>query len=227
MLSETSYASRMINHAVFAALALTPVAALAADRVCAPSSMLKVVTAMDVPGAPNGHFGKVPKTVYRAGERYGRVEEALNPSSGLQLLVVVSEPDMWIADLASGRGNYHKDPGPTYYFRSRIFGDPAIQSRLINSLEFGCEIDWLLQAGATATRGKHPELGEVDGYTYTEGSEVLKLFAKSQVPQRLELHRNGALYAAIRYLEYMPGLDSKPALFSRPTGIVFAGEGSK
>ena len=77
----------MINHAVFAVLALTPVAALAADRVCAPSSMLKVVTAMDVPGAPNRHFGKVPKTVYRTGERYGRVEEALNPSSGLQILV--------------------------------------------------------------------------------------------------------------------------------------------
>ena len=164
----------MIRLALFgAALVSAPLAAIAFDHVCAPDSMIKVVAALDVPGAPSDHFVRVPKTLYRSGERCGRVEEAPNPVTGTHLLVVVAEPDVWIADLTSRRGNYEKDQGPTYYFRARIFGDPSIRSSFIYTLEFGCEREWLLKAGAKLTKRSHPELGSVDEIRFSEGTETV------------------------------------------------------
>jgi len=218
------YASTMNLRAVFVALAAIPISASAVDRVCAPTSMLKVVTALDVPGAPKDHFVRKPKTLYRQGERFGRVEESRNTETGLHLLVVTSEPDMWVADLASKRGNYQKDAGPTYYFRAVIFGDPNIRSRFINSLEFGCESEWLSEVGATKTSLNHADLGAVERFVYTEGHESLSLFLRRGTPTRLELHRNGALYVAVRYLQYSPDLPFQPSLFTQPFGIAFNGE---
>ena len=218
----------MIRSALFgAALASAPLAAIAADRVCAPDSMIQVVAALDVPGAPSDHFVRVPKTLYRFGERYGRVEEARNPVTGVHLLIVVSEPDVWIADLAGRRGSYEKDMGPTYYFRARIFGDPSIRSSFINTLEFGCEWEWLLRAGAKSTKRNHPVLGSVDEITYSEGTETVILFAKDRVPRRIELNRDGKLYLGVQYHSYTSGLRFDPSLFTRPSDILFVGEASK
>lgn len=218
----------MIRLALFgAALVSAPLAAIAVDRVCAPDSMIKVVAALDVPGAPSDHFVRVPKTLYRYGERYGRVEEAPNPVTGTHLLVVVAEPDVWIADLAGRRGNYEKDPGPTYYFRARIFGDPSIRSSFINTLEFGCEREWLLKAGAKLTKRSHPELGSVDEIRYSEGTETVILFTKDRIPQRIEFNRDGKLYLGVQYHNYTSGLRFDPSLFARPSDITFVGEASK
>lgn len=214
----------MIQRIAFAALAAIPLGAPAADRVCAPAAMLKAVTAWDVPGAPKDHFVRAPKTLYRQGERFGRVEEAQNAETGLHLLVVVSEPDLWVADLVTKRGNYQKDPGPSYNFRALVFGDPNIQSRFINSLEFGCEAAWLAEAGATRSSVNHASLGAVEQLAYTEGSESLSLFLRSGGPARLELMRNGSLYVAVQYLQYSAGLPFQPDLFTRPIDIVFDGE---
>lgn len=217
----------MILRTALVVAAALPAFVFAAERVCAPTSMLKVVTALDVPGAPKDHFVRVPKTLYRYGERYGRVEETRNPGTGLHLLVVVSEPDIWIADRASRRGNSQKDLGPTFFFRAAIFGDPKIQSSFINSLEFGCEVAWLSEAGAKKTSVTDADLGPVESLAYIEGVESLTLLLRSGMPARLELHRNGSLYVAVQYLQYSTGLPFQPALFSRPEGIAFDGEERK
>ena len=134
---------------------------------------------------------------------------------------------MWVVDRTARKGNYQKDPGPTYFFRARIFGDPSIQSAFINSLEFGCETAWLVAVGATKTRAKHPTLGLVDRLEYREGNETLHLYVRSGLPARLELHRFGRLYVAMQYLEYHPDLPLNPSLFERPAGIQFSGEERK
>ena len=194
------------------------------DRVCAPTAMLRVVTAQDVPNVPATHFVRVPKTLYRYGDGLGRVEEALNPETGLHLLIVVAEPHVWMADRASGQGKYVKDPGPTYFFRARIFGDPTIQSAFINSLEFGCETTWLAGAGAVRTQVKHPALGVADRLEYREGHEAVYLYLRTGRPVRLEVHRSGRLYVALDYLQYEPDLPLNRALFEQPAGIQFSGE---
>ena len=207
--------------AVVAMVAAAPRSASAQEQVCAPTEMLKVVTIMDAPGLPGGHFARVPKTTYRLGSKYGRVEESLNPETGRQVLLVISEPHLWIADLASHRGIHQTDPGPTFYYRAWIFGDPAIRSRMIGTLEFGCEVEWLMRAGANAKPIEHPTLGAVEQFTYSEGNETLELFVQSGVPRRIEVHRDGALRSAIQYLEYSPALPFDPDLFTRPEGIDF------
>ena len=196
----------------------------AADRVCAPTSMIKVVTSMDVPGLPHSHFVRVPKTLYRFGDGLGRVEESLNPETGLHLLIVVAEPHVWMVDRATGRGKYQRDPGPTYFFQARIFGDPSIKSALINALEFGCETAWLTAAGAARSKHTHPTLGPVERLEYREGQDAVVLYVRSGRPVRVELHRSGDLQVGIDYLQYQSDLPLDRSLFERPAGVKFSGE---
>jgi len=65
---------------------LLPLPAYAADKVCAPQSMLKAVTSIEAPDLPPNHFYRVPKTLYRLGDRQGRVEEALTRKLGFIFL---------------------------------------------------------------------------------------------------------------------------------------------
>lgn len=221
------YGSSMISRFLVAVLSMLPVAAVATDRVCAPPSMLRVVTALDVPSATKGHFVQGPKTLYRYGERYGRIEGTRDTEAGLHQLIVIDEPHLWTADLVSRNGNYQRDQGPTFNFRAVIFGDPNIQSAFINGLEFGCEVAWLVSACAARTKVHHARLGAVERLEYVEGIEAVHLYLKSGMPSLLEFHRDGQLRMGVKYLEYTSGLPFMPALFQRPEGIRFAGEDRK
>lgn len=193
----------------------------AAERVCAPAGMLKVVTRAVIPGIAPDHFAHSPKTLYRYLNRYGRAEEASNPETGLQLLIVVDEPHVWAANLATGQGRYMKDSGPTFNFRARIFGDDAVKSPFIRSLELGCELSWLREAGAKEETVDHEKLGKVRKLEFSEGGETIRLFARGNTPVRLELIKNGDLDFAQDYHEYSPNLAFRPELFKMPQGIRF------
>ncbi len=205
---------------------LLPLSAYAADKVCAPQSMLKAaVTSMETPDLPPNHFYRVPKTLYRLGEKQGRVEEGLNPETRIHLLIVVNEPDVWMVNLAERRGRYIRDPGPTFYFRARLFGDAAVNSTFIRSLEIGCELSWLREAGTKPQRVTHPTLGSVNKIEFKEGKERLVLFERVNRPVRIELFAGNGLIMAMNYLSYETDLKAKPELFSKPEGIVFETEG--
>ncbi|MGH7326016.1 MAG: hypothetical protein ACREJ9_15425 [Candidatus Rokuibacteriota bacterium] len=193
----------------------------ASEGVCAPGALVKVVTRLDVPGVPATHFTRVPKTLFRYGSQYARVEEAHNPVTGLHLLVVVNEPHIWITNLATRTGRYVRDPGPTYDFRARIFGDAAAKSPLIRRLEFGCEVSWFKDSGAVRRSMRHPTLGEVRALEYSEGAEKVILYERADRPLRLELIEQGTPTFAVDYLEYVPGLTLERRLFEKPPGIAF------
>jgi len=204
---------------------LLPLSVYAADRVCAPQSMLKAVTSIDAPNLPANHFYRVPKTLYRLGERQGRVEEALNPETRVHLVIVVNEPDLWMVNLAERRGRYIRDPGPTFYFRARLFADAAVNSMFIRSLEIGCELSWLREAGIKPQRVAHPTLGSLNKIEFKEGKERLVVFEKANKPVRIELFGGNGLIMAMNYLSYEADLKAKPELFTKPEGIVFETEG--
>lgn len=205
-------------------LLFMPLTAEAVGRVCAPEAMLKVVYSFDVPAAPKDIFERTQTTLYRQGEKYGRAEETKNPSSGVQLLTVVSEPHMWVADLVSRKGNYTRDQGPTYYFRPLIFESLGIKSAFINSLEVGCELKWLTEAGAKKKQLANPKFKGLETLEYSEGAESAVLHLKSGIPKRFEIFKDKKLYFALDYLEYSSGLKFSPLLFQRPEGISFSGE---
>lgn len=191
------------------------------NKVCAPDPMLKVVAKFDIPGVPMGHFLRAPKTIYRYGSRYGRIEETYNPITDAQILVIANEPDIWVVNLATQSGKYVRDPGPTYYFRARIFGDTAVKSPVLRSLEFGCEIPWLRESGATDKTTTDPTLGYVRRLEYFEENEKAILYERAGKPVRLELFRNGQLIFTMEYIEYAPDLKFEKALFEKPSGVVF------
>jgi hypothetical protein len=183
--------------------------------------LLKVVTTTEAPNLPANHFHRVPKTLYRVGEKQGRLEEALNPERGVHLLIIVNEPDLWMVNLAEGQGRYIRDPGPTFYFRARLFGDAAVTSAFIRSLEIGCELAWLREAGVKPEQVKHPTLGSVNKFEFKEGSERVVLFERKGKPLRVELFGASGWIMAMNYLSYETNLKLNPKLFTKPEGITF------
>lgn len=192
-------------------------------RVCAPSELLKVVTSNDAPNLPQEHFSRVPKTIYRIGERQGRVEEELNPATGIHALVIVNEPTLWMVNLAQRQGQQLLDAGPTFYFRAKLFGSGAV-SPFIQNLEFGCEISWMHAIGAKTEQIMHPTLGAVTEMVFTEGQEKLVLFERSGKPLRVELSGSKGWISAINYISYEANLKPDPKLFTKPEGIDFGSE---
>src|SRR5712692_8286049 len=122
--------------------------ALVSDALasCAPPRMLRIVTTVESPGLPADHFAGQPKTLYRFGNAYGRVEEVLNRQTGLHLLVIVSEPDIWVINRVNMSGQHMVDRGPSLDFRAPIV--PGAKSERWKDLEFGCEEDFMKKAGA-------------------------------------------------------------------------------
>jgi hypothetical protein len=178
---------------------------------CAPASLVKVRTAMTQAGLPADSFLARPKTLYRVGNDRGRVEEETNPESGLQLLLVVQEPEIWMCDQKEKRCRHMIDPGPTYNFRAPIV--PGATSGFWGDFEFGCELSFLEGAGAEGI-----PLGPSGRTVYRlerEGARVQLFLGTDGKPQKVEVKTAEADFA-LQYLEYSTGLEAKEGFFAPP-----------
>lgn len=208
----------MARFVLLVLVALHAPAAVAAERVCAPTSMVKLVTRLDAPGLAPNHVSRAARTLYRYGRRMGRSEE-------VHLLRVVAMPNVWTVDRTARTGTHAKDPGPTYVLHLPVFGDPGIRSERVKSLELGCELEWLEAAQATRTKVEHPTLGKVERLEYREGDEAVHLYVRSHRPLRIELHRGGQLVQGVSYLQYNTDLPFRGPLFEKPPGVDFSAAG--
>jgi hypothetical protein len=116
--------------------------------------VLKIVTAADFPDAPASAFASLPRTLYRLGERYARLEEALDKERNLHLLVVVNEPDVWMVNLADRTGRHAVDDGPPK-FHAPIVDNFA--SKFWRQFEFGCEEPFMKRSAPA--RRRRPRAG--------------------------------------------------------------------
>ena len=80
-----------------------------------------------------------PKTMYLAGDRYARVEEETDSAS--KKLIVVNEPDIWVADLGNKIGSHTINPGPDFTVHNPILG-ADVPDELFD-FQFGHEIEFL------------------------------------------------------------------------------------
>ena len=189
---------------------------------CAPEKMVKIITTAEIPGAPRDAYARAPKTVYRQGTRYGRVEEGFNPATNLKLLIVVDEPHLWVANLAVDKGNYVHDAGPTYYFRARLFGDGAVNTAFARGLEYGCEVEGMVRAGAKEKEVKDSSLGPVLRLeAFSDNEKVVLLTGRNHRPLRLELFIDNQLVYVLNYEDYQSGLAFDKKLFEKPKGVKF------
>lgn len=206
--------------AVAAGLLAAPVAQAAE---CAPERMVRVVFRNDTPGVDRASFAAKPRTLYRLGERYGRVEEELNPATGHHLLIVVAEPDVWMTDLAAGKGQHVVDPGPTFEFRAPIFvtqGLPPVFGRL----ETGCELDFVATYAPVAVGKVTVEGVALDRHQVSVGRDRIEILVRPDGRQVVSVahYRDERPLTVLRYLDYAVDLPPNMALFAKPPGVAYA-----
>lgn len=197
-----------------------------AEAACEPSRMVRIVTRVVGPSVPAGSFAAKPKTLYRLGARYGRVEELPNPASGLHLLVVVNEPDVWMVNRVDRTGQHMVDKGPTYNFRAVIFDEEGMPL-LLQTLELGCEGKFLKENGAKPTGGASVRGRACASWVVNAGALRVEvcLDTITQKPLRVVVSRSGAVLMNMEYDSYEDDLAPDLTLFERPTGVRFVEAG--
>jgi hypothetical protein len=189
----------------------------AAAATCAPAQMVKVVV-RDTSVDP-ASFAAQPKTIYRAGSTFGRLEEAPDPAQGLHLLSIVSEPDIWFVNQVDHSGQHIVDPGPSLAVHFPLFDQ---RDPILGELEFGCEAAFVAIHAAKAERKVKigSERGEL--YRVTVGDTAVEVvLAKRDRPLQAAYYKAGKLLARYDYLSYETGLKVDEALFQRPDGFTW------
>jgi hypothetical protein len=193
--------------------------ALEASAACDFDKMLRVVYRDVTPGVPRDSFAAKPKTLYRVGTRYGRVEEAPDPDQGIHGLVIVNEPDVWMVNLIDKSAKHIVDRGDTTDFHAPILWTDDMPADL-KRFEFGCELQFMKEIGA------HKERVEVQGekkdkYTLVRDKYRVALFVgvKDRLPKAVVVQAGERVIHAIRYEIWEHGLEPKLDLFEAPNDV--------
>jgi hypothetical protein len=182
-----------------------------------PKTMTKVEVQLQGPAIPAGSFAAKPRTMYRAGSRYCRVEEAPDPDHGLQGLLIVDEPGYWMANLMTKTARHGLDSGPTFNCHMPMFSDDPDKEAA--GLEFGLEMEFFKAKGATPHEGAVLQGKKTTQYQVEIGNSKLALFMYG-IPERpLAVGRvrgdRGEIYWYSGYGQ-VP-FDAK--LFAKPEGL--------
>jgi len=146
-----------------------------------PKTMVKLQVQIQSPDVPADSFAAKPKIIYRAGNRYCRVEEQPDPSNGIHGLMIINEPDAWMVNLATNSAQHVVDPGPSFNCRLPIFSDlaaslPEDERKEILVLEFGQEYEFFKARGATPHPGGVQQGQQTTAYILSFGESKLALF---------------------------------------------------
>jgi hypothetical protein len=183
--------------------------------------MTKIITRDTSPDVPTASFAAKPRTLYRIGETYGRVEEEPDPDNNIQSLIIVSEPKIWIINLWDKTGRFMIDPAPSHVFRAPVIS-PEVpgQEQPLNDFEFGREYEFLLSNHAI--HGNE----DVDGKSYdklylTIGGFAISLLshAGEERPYRVTIFKGQKLVLQVDYDYYKRDLEPKMTLFEPPQNI--------
>lgn len=196
-------------------------AAMATAAECAPEKMVRVVVRNVTPG--RNPAAMTPMTMHRFTERYARVEEQPNKAAGRHNLIVVNEPDLWMANLADKTGRHAVDPGPVLEFRAPIFTTAGIPP-IFTKLETGCELDFL-ETYAPRPVGEQTLDGAIlDRHQVSVGRDRIEILVRRGVRKVYSVthYRDEKVQTMLRYLEHETGLAPDMALFAKPAGVSFA-----
>ena len=205
---------------LFVVLTLALAGSPSAAEVCAPATLTKVVTRSVGPDIAPGTFRAAPVTLFRQGDRFVRIEEAPDPTTGAHLLSVVAEPDIWMVNLADRTGRHIVDPGPSLIARAPIVAGQGVPPEFVE-LEFGCEAAFAERRGYDAgTRQVGGTLARIRALVI--GSHRLEVLLSPQgVPAEVAYYRGDRTILVIRYDVYQTRLPDAPELFRRPEGITY------
>jgi len=189
-----------------------------------PKMMTRVEVTFHSPDVPEGSFAAKPKILYRAGDRYCRIEEASDPEHNLHNLMIINEPDYWMVNLLAKTAQHGIDPGPTFNCHLPIFayGNPQSldeETKQIRQLEFGREQEFFESKGAVPEPGPVLFKHETTSYKAQVGTATLMLFvAKSpELPIAVSLKR-GDKTEIFSYSQYARTAFD-PKFFAKPEDV--------
>lgn len=148
----------------------------------APQTMTKIVVRLEATDVPADGFAAKPKTMYRAGMGYCRIEELPDEKNGIHGLMIINEPDTWMVNLFTKTAQHVPDPGPTFNCRMPIFvfGEEVKSGQDMNKpmmgLEFGRELAYFEARKAKATEGPVLQGKSTTAYITKVGDSQLLLF---------------------------------------------------
>lgn len=190
---------------------------------CAPQKLVQVVTVDVTPGTLTSSFAAQPKSLYRIGSDKLRIEEAPDPANGIHGIVVVAEPNIWMANLYDNTGKHIVDQGPTFFARAPVFGIQGLAPKLA-SLEFGCEANFLVENAPTPARSEQIGKSRFEVYRVEDAQDAVEILKQSgsSTPAFARYYHQGKLAMALRYDLYSTGLANDPELFVPPSGVRYA-----
>lgn len=212
---------RYLSTVVLAAVILT-FAARASATTCAPAKLVHIAVANVTPGIDPASFAAQPKNYYRMGSDKLRIEEALDATNGIHGVIVVAEPNIWMANLYDGTGKHIVDPGPTFFAKAPVFGT-GLSGKLIG-LEFGCEADFIAANAPKPARVEQVGGIGFDVYRIEDGPDAVEILEKSgtNVPTFARYFHQGNLAAVLRYALYLTNLSNDPTLFVPPPNVRYS-----
>ncbi len=183
--------------------------------------MTKMLVRLSGPGIkPNSHSA-LPRTIYRAGPHYARIEDPPDSRQQLEKVTIVAEPDAYSFNLLDKTGTHAIDQGSPNDLHLPIVlpFDPKHQLPTLDRLEFGSEFEFFEQAGATKEAGPIINAKPTDAYVIktAKGPATLVVKAGTEIPIELSWHMPEGKYS-YEYTSY-EDLPFDPQLFTKPAGV--------
>lgn len=188
------------------------------------AKMTMIVMRDTSPDVPRTSFAAKPRTLYRIGEMYGRVEEEQDPDRNILGLIIVSEPKIWIINLRDKTGRFMIDPGPSHVFRAPIISPEGPgQEQSLRDLEYGREYEFLhsnhaIHSNETVEGKSYDKLSlTIDGLTIS-----LLSHTGEERPYRMTVSKWQKLLLQVDYDYYRRDLEPQMTLFEPPQNIRIA-----
>ncbi len=186
-----------------------------------PKTMVKAVVRLKGPDVREGSFAAMPKTVYRAGPHFARIEDPPDARQQLQKLTIIAEPDAYSVNLLDKKGTHAIDQGGAGDIHLPIVFDPTRKLTALNRLEFGDELEFFKNNDAVKTAGPIVNAEPTDEYQITadDGEATLVTKSGSNRPIKISWKAANGVYE-YEYMSYSE-LPFDPALFKKPAGVTY------
>jgi hypothetical protein len=189
-----------------------------------PHAMTKLVVRLESSDTPEDSFAAKPKTRYRAGNGYCRIEEMPDDEQGIHGLVIINEPDIWMVNLFTKTARHYVDSGPTFNCRMPMFQGDQIKSsddtkNPILDLEFGRDIEYFKSKEVASKPGPVLRDKPTTAYALEVGDSQLLLFTTGTPEQPWAVARRSGKTRDIFWYATYEQLPFDPKLFAKPADV--------